>query len=97
MERTAAKIEDGVVTQVIVGSYEWANHRLGGEWVNTTGKSVGIGYSYLDGEFRPPRPYPSWTWDGEKWDAPVAYPEDEEELYLWDEETLSWKVIEQDI
>ena len=39
---------------------------------------------------KPAQPYPSWTWDGDQWKAPVAYPEDGE-VYLWDEETQEWK------
>jgi hypothetical protein len=25
---------------------------------------------------RPTQPYPSWTWDSEKWNAPTPYPDD---------------------
>jgi hypothetical protein len=38
---------------------------------------------------RPPQPYPSWTWNGETWEAPVPYPEGEE-FYVWDEENQEW-------
>jgi hypothetical protein len=38
---------------------------------------------------RPQQPYSSWTWDGEKWNSPVPYPEDGE-VYQWDEETETW-------
>jgi hypothetical protein len=49
----AAKVEDGIVTQVIVGTAAWANDRLGGEW-HDTDTLVGIGWSYADGQFTPP-------------------------------------------
>lgn len=54
---------------------------------------AGIGFSYdpaLDA-FIPPKPYPSWILNEEtcRWDAPVAKP-DNENPYIWDEETLSW-------
>jgi hypothetical protein len=50
-----AKIEDGVVTQVIVcGNPEWAATHLGGEWVCTDGRLVGIGWVLEDGEIVPP-------------------------------------------
>jgi hypothetical protein len=42
---------------------------------------------------RPPQPYPSWTWDGSRWAAPVAYPEDGG-LYQWDEAAQTWAAIE---
>jgi hypothetical protein len=43
---------------------------------------------------RPPRPYPSWTWDGSRWIAPVAYPEDGG-LYQWDEAQQAWTEVVQ--
>jgi alkanesulfonate monooxygenase SsuD/methylene tetrahydromethanopterin reductase-like flavin-dependent oxidoreductase (luciferase family) len=53
MRTYAARIEDGMVAQVIVGSPEWAAERLGGEWAGSDTK-VGIGWSYADGQFTPP-------------------------------------------
>ena len=38
---------------------------------------------------RPAQPYPSWTWDGERWNPPVPYPDDDK-FYQWDEETQTW-------
>lgn len=40
---------------------------------------------------RPPKPYPSWSWNAEKlqWQAPVPYPEDGG-FYVWDEEKQEW-------
>lgn len=38
---------------------------------------------------RPAQPYPSWTWNGTAWAAPVAYPEDGGE-YTWDEIGQQW-------
>ena len=59
---------------------------------------AGIGYYYdenLDG-FIPPKPFESWTLDESTgtWNAPVAYPEDGQ-AYVWDEETTSWSLIEE--
>jgi len=54
----AAKIEDGTVTQVIVGNAEWANSRLDGDWVDS-GTLVGIGWLLVDGEIVPPAPDPT--------------------------------------
>jgi hypothetical protein len=44
---------------------------------------------------RPEQPYPSWTWNGEGWEAPVPYPTDGEEgvFYTWDEEAGDWVVF----
>jgi hypothetical protein len=49
----AAQVTDGTVTQVIVGTADWANQRLNGTWVDTV-TLVGIGWTYTDGTFTPP-------------------------------------------
>lgn len=59
---------------------------------------AGIGYTYdpvLDA-FIPPQPYPSWLLDTAtcQWQAPVPYPDDGK-MYIWDEATLSWVLVEQ--
>ena len=72
-----AKVEDGVVTQVIVAdTREWCEANLGGTWVqtsyNTKGNQhpegrplhknyAGIGYTWDGIGFAAPQPYPSWT------------------------------------
>ena len=91
--RTARINNEGVVEQVIVGTSEWATSRLGGTWIDTESK-VGIGWTYSEEHgFRPPQPYPSWSWDGSTWVAPIPYPEDGQPYY-WDEESQSWVFIE---
>jgi hypothetical protein len=50
-----ARIEYGVVTQVIVcGNPVWAAQHLGGEWICTESRLVGIGWSVVDGEIVEP-------------------------------------------
>ena len=49
----AAQVTDGTVTQVIVGTADWANSRLDGTWVDTP-TLVGIGWTFEDGTFVPP-------------------------------------------
>jgi len=54
MNTYAAQVDaDGLVTQVIVGTAEWANSRLDGVWHDTP-TLVGIGWTYTDGTFTPP-------------------------------------------
>jgi hypothetical protein len=53
MNTYAAQVTDGTVTQVIVGSAEWANTRLDGTWVDSP-TLVGIGWGFVDGTFTPP-------------------------------------------
>jgi len=57
---------------------------------------AGIGYTYdpVRDAFIPPKPYESWLLNEDSclWEAPVAMPTDGK-LYMWDEETLSWKEV----
>ena len=102
--------ENNVVIRVLVGDnnmpnegYDWFVETLGGRWVQTSYNAnfrknyAGIGYSYnedLDA-FIPPQPFPSWTLNesAAKWMSPTPYPQDGRE-YEWDEETLTWKEVE---
>jgi hypothetical protein len=75
---------------------------LGGNWKQTSynGKIrknyAGIGYTYDSQRdaFISPQPYPSWTLVEEtcQWTSPVPMPTDGN-LYVWDESTISWKVM----
>jgi len=61
------------------------------------GRYAGIGFYYdedLD-IFYPPQPYASWTLNAQtaSWEPPVEYPEDENQ-YVWNEETTSWDLVE---
>lgn len=58
---------------------------------------AGIGYVY-DSErdaFYSTQPYPSWTLNETSclWEAPVAYPQDTESIYEWNEENQNWTII----
>jgi hypothetical protein len=54
--------------------------------------SVGVGYTYADGVFTAPKPFPSWVLVDNKWTAPTPRPTDSK-IYAWDEETTSWKEL----
>ncbi len=122
-----AKVQDGIVTQVIVAEPEFFDTFVDsspGEWVQTsyntrggihydpaTGKAsadqskalrknyAGIGYTYdkTRAAFIPPKPYPSWVLNEDTcvWNAPVAYPTDDE-MYRWDEATQQWVIVPQE-
>lgn len=50
----SAKIDNGIVTQVIVGNASWATETLGGFWVDTPTK-VGGGWTWNETDgFQPP-------------------------------------------
>jgi len=58
---------------------------------------AGIGFTYDKDRdaFIPPKPYASWTLDNASclWEAPVPMPADGK-AYKWNEETLSWEVLD---
>lgn len=59
---------------------------------------AGIGYTYDDSRdaFIPPKPYPSWVLNEEtcQWEAPIPYPGDTENIYLWNEENQTWDIYQ---
>jgi hypothetical protein len=60
---------------------------------------AGVGYTW-DSEndaFYAPQPYASWSLNEDYiWEAPVPYPDDAsaDKVYEWDEDNLTWKVVE---
>lgn len=92
MSKYAAQIENGIVLQAIVGDAAWAADRLSGMWHGTDTK-VGIGWTYTEQDgFRPPQPYPSWSWDGTGWQPPIPMPDDDG-FYSWDENAQEWTTV----
>jgi hypothetical protein len=59
-------------------------------WAENAGQSFEKTFEFTTP--RPPQPYPSWTWNGETWEAPVPYPEGEE-FYVWEEENQEWILV----
>jgi len=59
---------------------------------------AGVGYIYdpVRDAFYAPQPFESWTLNEETclWESPIPYPDDTENSYLWDEETLNWILAE---
>jgi hypothetical protein len=56
---------------------------------------AGIGYTYdsIRDAFIPPKPYSSWTLNEDSclWEAPVEYPNDNQE-YIWNEDLQNWEL-----
>ena len=98
-----AKINNNrIVTQVVVAEEDFiASGALGhpSNWVETCVEGTfrknyaGIGYTYdlFRNAFISPKPFNSWILNEDtcRWEAPVAYPNDNE-IYKWDEENLKW-------
>ena len=102
--------KNNIVTEVIVGkdetdtSHNWEEYygAIRNQICKRTsynarirGKYAGLGdyYDSVNDIFVAPKPFPSWIQDGSYWKAPVDMPTDGK-VYLWDEPTLSWKVVE---
>jgi hypothetical protein len=97
-----AKVENGIVTQVIVAEQDFIDSGAIGDpaqWIQTSyngtirNNYAGIGYTYdadIDA-FIAPKPFDSWVLDTATaiWKAPVEKPTDEK-TYVWNEDTLSW-------
>ncbi len=93
--------EDGVESEAVGAKF--CSDLFGGIWKQTSYNSsirknfAGIGSKYneeLDA-FIAPQPFASWTLNEEScvWEAPVAYPEDDENIYAWNEFAQQWEMI----
>jgi hypothetical protein len=100
-----AKLENNLVTQVIVAEQDFINSGIMGDsflWIQTSYNDnfrknfAGVGFTYdaTRDVFIPPKPYPSWTLveDTCQWQPPTAMPDDGKE-YSWNEETTAWDEI----
>ena len=62
------------------------------------GHYAGVGFTYdpVRDKFIPPKPYPSWIFDETTglWKSPVPLPADGVER-KWDEDSRSWKTLEE--
>lgn len=97
MERRGVLIEAGVVRNIILWSDESENQYEAEGWdvaMETTDldRQPGVDWTWnaTDG-FRPPQPFPSWSWSGVEWTAPTPKPEGG---YLWNETTQTWDEIQ---
>lgn len=103
-----ARVENGIVTDVVVvaneheaNGNEYLNDLgLTGTWVQTSynanfaKKFAAIGDTCIDGNFKSPQPFPSWTFDDVAWQwvAPKPRPETGGP-YDWDEAAQDWVAI----
>jgi hypothetical protein len=81
---------------------EFCHNLYGGRWIQTSYNSkfrihfAGIGdtYNLEEDFFIPKKQYPSWIFNKEikNWVPPIPYPEDEL-MYEWNEQTVSWKAL----
>jgi len=59
---------------------------------------IGFHYDQTRDAFIAPKPFNSWILNEDtcRWEAPVAYPQDDNR-YTWNEQTLSWDIVEDTI
>jgi hypothetical protein len=78
------------------------NYELGFNQILVTTPAY-VGGDYVDGYFYPPKPYPSWTRNNGNWISPIEKPLltqeqiDNKNYYSWNEQTLSWDLVEDTI
>jgi len=70
-------------------------HLLGGTPFRKNFAGKGYKYDQTRDAFIPPKPYPSWTLNETtcQWEAPVAYPDDDNR-YTWNETNQTWDLVE---
>ena len=73
-------------------------HKSGGTPLRKNHASIGYTYDQTRDAFIPPKPFNSWILNEDTciWEAPVAYPQDDNN-YKWNEQTLSWDLVESNI
>jgi hypothetical protein len=100
-----AKVENGIVTQVIVAEQAYINSGVIGDsftWIQTSYNdsfrknyaAIGFTYDSTRDAFIPPQPYNSWTLNEDtcQWSSPVTMPIDDKR-YEWNEDTLTWDEV----
>jgi len=70
-------------------------HSLGGTPLRKNYAGIGYTYDETRDAFIPYKPFNSWLLNEATciWEAPIAKPEDENQ-YRWNEQTLSWDILE---
>jgi len=99
-----AKLDNNVVTQVIVAEQDFINSGKVGDsflWVQTSYNNnfrkqyAGIGFTYdkANDVFIAPKPFASWALDASfDWQPPTAKPDDDK-MYSWNESTTTWDEV----
>jgi|TARA_R110000751_G_scaffold54322_1_gene116973 hypothetical protein len=84
-----AEIKKNKVMQVIVSSNDDIKNHTG-NWIKLKSDDIaGIGYDYVNGEFKSKQPFPSWTWKDKRWNSPIPYPKGLLHQQ-WNEEIKQW-------
>ena len=87
------KVENGVVTQVIVAESEFFNTFIDsspGDWIENSEAGIGFAYDTKRKAFVKPQPHPSWNLNSSSyiWEPPISLPadaSDDGKEYTWSE------------
>ena len=82
-----------VATIDVIAGGQWGNPL---DWVEETADTnqAGIGWEYHRDKFISPQPFPSWTFDGEKWNAPTPEPvRVVGSIPIWNESQKLWETF----
>tara|TARA_Y100001937_G_C7111172_1_gene327691 strand:- start:430 stop:807 length:378 start_codon:yes stop_codon:yes gene_type:complete len=95
-DNTESEIKGIDFCESLYGHRNWVQTSYNG---NMRYNYAGIGYTWdpENNAFYAPQPFASWSLnENYKWEAPEPYPEDAsaEKRYEWDEDNLTWKVVE---
>ena len=89
---TESEYKGKVFLNELFGNATWVQTSYNG---NFRKQYAGIGFTYdeTNDVFITPQPYNSWTLDSNfDWQPPTPMPTDGQ-VYIWNEETLSWDLI----
>lgn len=80
--------------QTSYNTYGGVNERTGIP-IRKNFASTGFKYDKEKDAFIPPQPYNSWILNDETclWESPVPKPDMSENFYEWNENTLSWEIV----
>lgn len=97
------KVVNGIVTESMIADAEFMKtyrDTSPGEWIAESDSIRGVGaigqqYDPQLNAWYQPQPFPSWTFNADtlEWSAPVTPPSEDGKLYLWNEDTKSWKEV----
>lgn len=97
-ERVGVIRDNGVVVNAILWGDETDDQLIADgitDFEEVTGMNPrpGIGWTWNNKDgYRPPKPFPSWTWGTVGWEPPTPMPTDGGP-YRWDEQTQTWDTI----
>ena len=89
MSNYAMYESDTIINIIVAESKDLAESITGLKAIEIIDNRPLMGWELFEGVWRSQKPFDSWTWNGEDWEAPIPMPNDGNK-YFWDEQSLSW-------